>query len=78
MAIQAKEEGDKLTLEINNGEYAKLKEVLEEWSFKDYSSLLSFMISLVVLNENKSFGIRLDNIHQEIAPSPDLLSGKKN
>ena len=73
MAIKAEKKGDSLHLEINNGELNKLREILEKWEFSDYSSLLSFMISLVVLNESKSFKILLDGIQQEIAPSADLL-----
>jgi len=73
MAIKAEKKGDSLLLEINNGELNKLRETLEKWEFRDYSSLLSFMISLVVLNESKSFKILLDGIQQDIAPSPDLL-----
>ena len=54
----------------------KLREILEKWHFKDYESVLTFMISLVVLNEAPSFGILLDERHQDIAPAHDLLQPK--
>jgi len=74
MAISSKEEvGVRLIVEINNGEYLHLQDVLKTWGFKDYPSLLSFMLSLMALNEKKSFVMRLDNDYQEVGPAPDLL-----
>lgn len=74
MAIKIdKDDENHLKLTIDNGELAKFRESLKKWDFKDSQSLLSFMISLVVLNEGKSFKIILDGIAQDIAPASELL-----
>lgn len=73
MAVKSNEKEGKLTLEIDNGELKKLKEVMEKWSFKDYQSLQRFMISILFLNEDKSLSIKLDGRQQDIVPASDLL-----
>lgn len=72
IAIDENEVG-KLKITLDNGELSKFKETYENWNFKDYQSLMSFMISLVVLNEGPSFKIKIDGIYKDIAPAPDLL-----
>lgn len=73
MAVKSKKEGDKLFLEIDNGELKKLDEVMEKWAFKDYQSLIQFAISILVLNEDRSVSIKRDGILQTFAPATDLL-----
>ena len=76
MAVKATEEENKLILEIDNGEFSKIKEVLEKWSFKDYQCLLRFMISLLVVNESKSFRITVKGSPEDIVPAPELIKGE--
>lgn len=73
MAVKSKKEGNKLILEIDNGDLVKLDEVMEKWSFKDYQSLLRFSISVLILSENKSISIKLEGRQQDITPASDLL-----
>lgn len=76
MAVKDKKESNKLILEIDNGDLSKLDEVMEKWSFKDYQSFMRFVVSILLLNEEKSVGIKLDGLKQDITPSSDLLKGK--
>ncbi len=73
MAVKSVSQDNKLILEIDNGDLAKLNEVMEKWSFKDYQSLLRFSVSILLLNEAKSFGLKIDGTQQEIIPAKELL-----
>ncbi|HDV5783367.1 TPA: hypothetical protein RJD83_000279 [Legionella pneumophila] len=76
MAVKSQEKEDKLILEIDNGDLSKLNDVMEKWGFKDYQSFMRFAVSILLLNEEKSVGIKLDGLKQDIAPASDLLKGK--
>jgi hypothetical protein len=73
MSVQSKKENDKLILELDNGDLREFDKVMEKWSFKDHQSLVRFALSLLVLNENKSFPIKVDNQDRDIIPAPHLL-----
>jgi hypothetical protein len=73
MAVKGKNEGQKLILEIDNGDLTKLEDVIKKWSFKDYQSFFRFAISLLILNEEKSVSIKVDGTQQTFAPASDLL-----
>lgn len=76
MAVKAQEKDKKLMLDIDNGDLSKLNEVMDKWGFKDYQSFMRFAVSILLLNEEKSIGIKLDGIKQDITPSSDLLKGR--
>ena len=67
-----------LILEIDNGDLTKLNEVIEKWAFKDYQSFMRFAVSVFLLNEEKSIGIKLDGIKKEVTPSSDLIMDSRN
>jgi hypothetical protein len=73
MAVKSKKDGSKLILELDNGDISKLEEAMEKWNFKDHQSLIRFMVSMLILNEGKSFSLRIDGRQQDIIPSADLL-----
>ncbi len=73
MAVKGRVEGQKLLLEVDNGDFTKLEEVMKKWAFKDYQSFLRFAISLLILNEEKSVSIKVDGKQQTFAPASDLL-----
>lgn len=77
MAVKSSEDGGKLTLTIDNGDYEKLNEVMEKWRFKDYQSFLRFAISVFIVSEENSITIKRDGRQQEIGPVPELLKDKK-
>lgn len=73
MSVQSKEEANKLMLELDNGDYTEFKKVMDKWKFKDHQSLMRFAISILVLNENSYFSIRVDNEERNIVPISSLL-----
>ena len=73
MAVQSKKEDNKLILELDNGDLREFDKVMDKWKFKDHQSLMRFAISLLVLNENKSFPVKIDNQSTEIVPAPHLI-----
>lgn len=73
MATISKREGDKLTLDIDNGDLKKLDQVMTKWAFKDYQSFLRFAISTLLLSEEKSISIKMDGKTQDIVPASDLI-----
>lgn len=78
MSVQSKVEGDKLVLTLDNGDYAEFKKVMDKWDFKDHQSLMRFALTLLTLNENNYFPIKLDNQPRDITPAPHLLKAKNN
>lgn len=75
MAVKSIERDNKLILELDNGEYTKLKEAMGKWSFKDYQSLIRFSVSMLLLNEDNYFSIRIDNRQQDIVPATSYITG---
>jgi hypothetical protein len=73
MAVKSSKSGDKLILELDNGDVIKLEDVMKKWAFKDHQSLIRFVVSMLILNENNSFSLRIDGRQQEIVPSADFL-----
>jgi len=73
MAVKSKKVNEKLELEIDNGDLTKLDEAMTKWAFKDYESLLRFSISLLILNEDKSFSIKMDGTQSDVVPAPDSI-----
>ncbi len=73
MAVTSKDGENKLNLEIDNGDYKEFMNAMKKWDFKDHQSLMRFAISLLVLNENKFFPIKVKNEERYIVPAADLL-----
>lgn len=73
MAVKSTQEGEKLILEIDNGDSSKLNEVIEKWGFKDYQSFLRFSISIMLVTEEKFLAIKVDGVEKVIKPSSDFL-----
>lgn len=73
MAVRSKREGDKLILDVDNGDFSKLEDVMQKWGFRDYQSFFRFVISTLVLAEEKVISIKLEGYTQEIVPAAHLL-----
>lgn len=73
MSVYSKTEGDKLILELDNGDRTEFEKVMAKWSFRDHQSLMRFAVSLLVLNENKHFPIKVDNHERDIVPAVHLI-----
>jgi hypothetical protein len=74
MAVTNLSENDgKLTLELDNGDYKKFKQAMEKWNFKDEQSLMRFVVSILVLSEDKIINVKIDNDQKNIVPADDFL-----
>ena len=73
MAVKSTKNGEKLILELDNGDVVKLEEVMNKWGFKDHQSLIRFVVSMLILNEDNSFSLRIDGRQQNVIPSADFL-----
>jgi hypothetical protein len=73
MSVKTIREPNKLILELDNGDLSKFDEALKKWSFKDEQSMLRFLVSLLLLNENKFFSIKKYGTQTDVVPIPDLL-----
>ena len=65
-----------LSLEIDNGDLAKLNEVMEKWNFKDYQSFLRFVISIMLVTEDKFLSIKVRDEITAIKPSAEYVKGE--
>lgn len=73
MAVKSKREGDRLVLELDNGDLAKLDECMAKWPFRDHQSLLRFVISQLLVTEDHALWIKEGGRQQPIAPASELL-----
>jgi hypothetical protein len=73
MSVESTRDKDQLTLKLNNGDLREFDRVMEKWHFKDHQSLMRFAISLLVLNENNFFSVKIDNQHRDVIPTSDLI-----
>lgn len=67
------EDAGKLTLEIDNGDLAKLNKVISTWGFRDYQSFLRFAVSIMLITEDKFLAIQADGEKKSIKPAADYL-----
>ncbi len=73
MAVRETYSNNALSLELDNGDLKKFQEAMSKWHFKDSQSMLRFAITLLNINEKKSFGILEDGQLQEVGPVDALL-----
>jgi len=73
MAVKEKQEEGKLTLEFDNGDLQKLNEAMSKWNFKDYQSLARFAVSILLINEGKTFAVTEKGKTSELAPAKELI-----
>lgn len=78
MAVISIRKDNKLTLEIDNGDYTKMEEVLKRWNFKDEQALWRFTISLLLETEDKSLWMKSEGQPISIAPAEHSLKGKND
>lgn len=75
MAIK-KQSGDseKIILEVNNGDYQALQDLVNEWKFADESSALRFALAVLVQAKNKTVFIDDDSGKKTaLSPGESLL-----
>jgi hypothetical protein len=66
----------KMTLEFDNGDLQKIDEVMQEWSFKDYESLIRFFVSIGKESSDKktiSYKDSTDSLI-EVSPADHLVN----
>lgn len=73
MAVISKEVGNKLILEIDNGDSEKLSIALEKWNFKDIQSYWRFCLSVLIETENNGLWIESNGIPERIMPAKHSL-----
>jgi hypothetical protein len=73
MSVVCSRAEEKITLELDNGDASKFSEVIENWKFKDEQSFLRFALSLFILNEEKSFKIKLHGSENTVVPADHQL-----
>lgn len=73
MAIKGTLEGDRLRLDVDNGDLEKLNQVIEKWNFRDYQSLMRFAISIMIVTEDNTLGIKSNGNIQPITPAREYL-----
>lgn len=76
MAVKSTQDGDKIILELDNGDAVKLEEVMKKWSFKDHQSFLRFAMSLHLVNEGRSFSITQKGVPSAVEPVAELLKSQ--
>lgn len=75
--IKNTKEGDEVNLKFTNGDLTKLREAMQEWSFKDVQSLLRFTISCLKNSEDKrTIGYVKDKTLKIFSPAEELLMQK--
>ncbi len=75
MSVQTKEAGNKLILELDNGDKTKIEEALKKWNFKDMQSLLRFSVSVLLETEDKALWIKSNGESTLIAPAKNSIRG---
>jgi hypothetical protein len=78
MAVKDTLEGKVLHLLVDNGDLDKLDDALNKWGFKDYQSLMRFCVSVLLLAEDNSIGMKTKGTIREIQPAADLLQEKES
>ena len=72
--INAQNEKD-IMLKIDNGDLAKMNEVLQKWNFKDIQSFWRFSISILLQTEEKKLWIQENGNPILIAPADHSIKG---
>ena len=65
-----------LDLRFDNGDVSKLNEVIQRWGFKDYQSFFRFVISIMLVTEDKFLAILQGGEVNPIKPALDYISQK--
>lgn len=78
MSVKSIQDNDQLTLILDSGDYREFMKAFEKWNFKDHQSLLRFAITLLALNENNYFPLKVDGILRDIVPANHLIGNKDN
>jgi hypothetical protein len=78
MSVKSKQQGDKLTLEIDNGDLTKMQEVLRHWNFKDEQSFLRFYLSILLETQDRELWIKSNGALVQIKPVESLLGGNND
>jgi predicted component of type VI protein secretion system len=74
MAVKSKYQGDKLILEIDNGDLTKMKEVLRDWDFKNEQSFWRFSLSILLEAQDRELWIKSNDEVVQIKPVDSLLA----
>lgn len=80
MAIKSTLHDDTLQLIVDNGDRTKMDEIMNDWEFKDYQSMIRFLLSIALVTEDKYIGIKKNGRYTPIGPSAELIkkSGDSN
>lgn len=74
-----KEEADSgtLTIQLDNGDYKVLNEIVQKWRFKDRENALRFALAILSDTENGTLARkREDGAHSLLVPTDEILEAK--
>lgn len=74
-----KEETDSgtLTIQLDNGDYKVLNEIVQKWRFKDRENALRFALAILSDTENGTLARkREDGVHSLLVPTDEILEAK--
>lgn len=74
MALKASDDNGELTLTLDKGDREKLNQSLHEWGFKDYQSLIRFVVSVLLVSEDKTLWITKNSLPSHIRPASHLVN----
>jgi len=71
-----------LTIQLDNGDYKVLKDIVDKWKFKDREKALRFALAILSDTENGTLSRkREDGSHSLLVPTDEILEikdGSKN
>ncbi|MDR1008955.1 MAG: hypothetical protein LBL52_01735 [Rickettsiales bacterium] len=72
--ILAKKEDDKIIYTVDNGEVGKLEIIKDRFGFKDYESIMDYMIAILAATNRNAVGIvKADDSVEFMSPQKELL-----
>jgi hypothetical protein len=75
--IKEDEESGTLSIELDNGDYKVLKEIVQKWRFKDRENALRFALAILSDTENGTLARkREDGVHSLLVPTDEILEAK--
>ena len=69
MSITAKDEKNIMSLNLDNGDRKTFLELKDKWKFKDEQSAMRFMMSIMVLSQDRIITINTDEGQQSVIPA---------
>lgn len=66
-----------LTIQLDNGDYKVLMEIVKKWKFKDRENALRFALAILSDTENGTLSRKRDDgVHSLLVPTDEILEDK--